>query len=359
VFTFVDEVSGYQQLPPTGNKTFSVYCSGGSSSFRVNASKMLLATFYAAEQVKTQVSYSLTEVYYRDYIIRSDIEYRNVYLVDADQYQVVQMIISLQDTTGDFGGSVLKVKKMLEGTEQTVTENYFDAESKNIIYLINGDKYTLYIDNGVEERALGDFYVDSVDLTKTLTLNDVYSIDTTQLGNITYRLWRRNATGYNDAIIFEYLDFANQTNNVSMYVYDYDNSSLVKTFSSTNRSFVYFLWSVTDANTSYKVNIHVNHSQFGQNSFAWWDVFQVLDYVNAPRSVVDMMPRNYLTGFSCILLLGIPMLFGSTLGVTAGIFTALAALLLVFWDWYPVNISVIVLALFLAVMNRLKSGGGT
>jgi len=358
VLTFYEETDGTIQIPPDANRTCTLYCSNGSSWFDLNDSKFIIPTYEELDEIKASISYSVTETYYRNLIVRSDVEYKNFYLVDANENQVVQMLIEMQDNTGDFSGAVFKVKKTVEATEETITEGYFDAENKILIYLINGDRYQIYIDNGVEERSIGNFYVDSVDLTKTLSINPIYDYNMTTVGNISYRLYRRNATIAGDAIIFSYFDGANQTRNVSMWVYNHSNSSQPYLYftSSTNHSSVYFIYPITDLNSTYRAVIHINHTQFGQDSWAFEDVFAaVVGAMLAPRSLSLYFPIQYVYTLGYIMIMSVPMLFTPPTGATAGVFVVLIAMIIMFWNWFPVNIVVVALALALAVLNKMRS----
>ena len=358
VITSLEETTGAQQLPPGANRTMVLYCSDGISRFDLNHSKILVPTFNQIDQIRVEISYSLTEVYFRSLIVRSETEYKNLYLVDANENQVVQMLIELQDSTGDFGDSVFKVKKNLEGSYETITENYFDAENKVLIYLINGDRYSIYVDNGVEERTIGELYVDSVDLTKTLYLTDIYDMNLSTVGNISYRLYRRNATGYNDAIILNYFDAANQTRNVTMWVYNASDptQAALHIASSLNHSTVQFTYAVPDVNGSYRVRVHVSHLQFGADSWDWEDVFAAfVGVITAPAALPTIFPLAYVQTLGFIIIMSVPMLFSPPTGATAGVFVVLVAALIAFWNWYPINVAILIFSLALAVLNKMRS----
>jgi len=180
-----------------------VYCSLGSTRFSVNATRLVVPTKAQADMIRAVVTYSATEVYYRSLFVRYPIEYLNIYLVDANKDQLLQMIFHVQDLTGRFGNAVLKVKGYLGGSLRTFTEERLDVESKAITYLINGQKYQIFLDNGKEERSVGEIYPDPSSLEKTFVVAELVFTNYTNF-NVSFSL-----TQQGNAIVFNYNDPTN------------------------------------------------------------------------------------------------------------------------------------------------------
>lgn len=347
VLIFYEEATGEQQVPPNTNRTISLICSSGASSFSFNDSKFLVASFEQLEEIKAKVSYSATEIYYRNLLVSSDVEYKNYYLVDANVNQVVQLLISLQDWTGDFDGSTLRVKKYLEGTLHTISENIFDAEDKAVIYLINGDRYSLYIDNGVEVRSVGDLYVDTVDLTKTIVLTETFELDRT-LGNISYSLVYDNNT---DSIVFTYYDSQGNTSFVEFYVYNYTDGTQLYFGNTTNRSRVSYTYPVPNENQTYQVKVRAYHDVFGGSP--WLTLDQLITGAVTALVMPIAIPSTTLLFIGALTIISIPMLFGAIHGALGGVITVLFAALLSYWGIYSISIALLIIFAIYSILNVL------
>lgn len=355
--TFVDERTGGIQLPPNANHTLFIFCSGGISSHNISSDRMTVATFERADEINARVQYSVTEIYARNYEISADVETMNVYLVDADEDQVVQILLSLQDATGDFDNSLLKAKKYIEGTQRTITEHFFDAEAKVIVYLINGDKYTLFVDNGDEERSIGYLYVDSVDLSKTLTIGEVLTTNQTH-GNLSFGFY--NTT---NSIVFALVDGSGLTSSAEMWIYN-ETDDLIYYTNSTNKTAIEFTYAVSNTTHEYSVRVKIHHATFGENSIDLWAPFfgavisleNPVSIFNDAGLVGDIPGANGATfedlaGVGTII--GAAFLFTATTGPIGGIIAALVAGMLVYFGWYGINIAIIAVALILAVINKM------
>ena len=210
------------------------------------------------------------------------------------------------------------------------------------------------MDNGNEERSIGNFYIDSADLTKTISINSNLRMNTT-LGNITYGFGRIS----NDTIYFNYYDFVGETNNVSMYTYFW-NDTLVNFQSSANRSIVSFTFNTTSfgINETYKVRITIAHDTFGNATGEIWSIF------GPPLSaIIDLMsripvifPSAVVTGISVVAIMGLPMLFGGLNASTGLLITILFAALLSSWKWINISMLVLVAAFVLVVIMKLREG---
>jgi len=347
VLTFIEEIEGVELLPPNANTTISLYCAGGSSSVKVNDTKILVASFMDLDEIRAWVSYSATEVYVRSLISRASVEFKNMYLVDAEKHQVVQMLISLQDNTGKFENATLKVKKWMEGTLQTVTEQYFDAEHKAIVYLINNDKYQLYIDNGEEERGIGYLYVDTTDLDKTIIIGELVTYNQT-IANVSFGL-----TYDGDIITFTWLDPAGLTTQVEFWVYNYSNDAELYYANSTNRTKVSFTYIVPIKNITYYAKYRIKHQVFGTHTSEGKQILVPKGYyamVTFPFSSLVTWLSGSWVWFTMLMLLPIPMLFDIKYAGIGGIVLIAIAWLLKTWVNYPIPDGILIIAFVFAVL---------
>lgn len=356
--TFIEETTGAEQIPPNATCTLVLYCSEGTTWKQFNASKIMVASKSQLDSMKALVEYSLTEIYYRSLIADSEVEYKNFYLVDANEHQVAQMVISIQDSTGDFVTGDLVIKKYMDGDLETITEQSFDAEGKAVIYLINGDKYQIYVEAGANVRNIGYLFVDSVDLTKTITISDALTSDMAA-ANISYYL---NRTG--DTIVFTFHDAAELTHSSEFWVYNWTNrnGTLLYYANSSNASTASYAYVVPETNGTYKVIAKIHHYEFGLNSITLTQIFEVmgafappflfwgLTYLFGATLPGGLAPQAFV---SMIALLFFAMLFPPKHAATMGILAVLAAATMSYFLWWPIGVGVLVTAMFLAFVNKL------
>jgi len=358
VIKFLDESTGGQQLPPSSNRTMRLYCQNGMSSFNISDSKILVATFERLNETRTDIEYSVTETYYRNLLVDSDVEYKNMYLVDANQDQVVEMEFKLYDVTGDFAGSKFKVKKYLEGSLRTITEQIFDAEDKAIAYLINNDKYQLYVDNDAEERSIGNIYVDSSDLDKTLTIG---YLNTT---NLTYANVSADLKLESGEIKFTWIDYSEETTEVELWVWNYTNQTQQLHYaSSTNHSRVEFTYTVPDANATYLVRYLIHSGIYGEDTTGETVALEGSEKaaMNKPAAfplitLVTELGGSATLWLVLLVILPIPMMFVErNLGIAAFLMVTVVAAFYQ-WDLY-ITLAPWVLGfgLLVAVMIEIKN----
>lgn len=352
VYTFLDESTGIEQLPPNSTRTVSLFCVGGSTSFNLTDTTILVSSFIELNETRTTIEYSATEMYSRNLINSNPIEYRNFYLVDAEKHQVVEIMFTLQDYTYNYDNGYMRIKKYLEGTLQTITESQFDLEDKVITYLINGDKYQLYIDSedGLHSTNIGLLTVDTIDLTKTIVIGNFSSVNS-QIGKLFYNL---TFDADADMIRFFVRDPSGSMNNVSFWVYNITNTSQLLYFaSSSNDTQVNFNYEVPDNTTLYKVEFKIAHDLFGANSYGSGSIMGdpslsmlVFPYVSFPSYIK--------TGFSVIIILGSALIFGSMFGALGGIIAVAISGLLVYFGLIEITSTILAVAMFFALTNKIR-----
>jgi len=354
---FTEEVNGSAGFPPGATNTMIIYCTEGTSWKDFNVSKMLIASKVQLDYMRGLVQYSATEFYYRDLLARSSVEDKNMYLVDANQKQVLQILVSLLDNTGEFSGSALKIKKWIGGNLETITEQLFDAEGKVIIYLINGDKYQIYVDNGVEERSIGFLFADSSDLTKTIQINRIITNDFSA-ANFSYYL---NMTG--GSIVFSFIDASGNAISSEFSVYNWTdrNGSLLYYANSTNHSVASYTYAVPDINGTYKVDAKIHHSVFGENTIELVQIFEplidLIPFFMIIEAIAGPMPAGLpiQTFVSICFVFFLALMFDQRHGATAGVIVVLFSALISYLTWWPVGTGVLVMAMVIAVLNKLSA----
>jgi hypothetical protein len=337
-------------LPPSANTTMVLYCSKGVSSFKVDNSTFLVATYEQLSSLRAIVAYSASDIYYRDYIVRSPVEFRNLYLVDATKNQVLQMLFKLTDNTGNFGNSTFRVKKYLGGNVITINEIKFDVENKAIVYMMNGGKYTLYVDNGVEERAVGELYPDPSDLQKYIILNKITAFNVST-ANVTQSL-----TFIDGVFNFVWADPTGQTVMVEFYVYNYTDQSVLFAANSTNKTYINFVYTAPDKNAAYTTKYLIHHSFYGENTTEVeqnWKAFG--RQLENPLSQLILSLGGGEIFFFLIFIVSIPMFFAQRFAGVGAIVLLIVVAFLAYTGLYNIansasGIALLGIALFFAVL---------
>jgi len=284
IINFIDEMTGNLLIPPNTTQTYlQLYCSGGTGIVNITentSTQITIATYAQLSQMEFVVQYSATEIYYRDLLISNPIEYKNMYVVDANTNQVVQILIQLQDNSLQFTSPVLHITKLIGEQTATITERAFDSEKKAIVYLINGQQYAITVTSGSLSRTIGNLYVDTVNLIKTIVVGAIITTNTSY-GNTSYTLSYNNTTG---VISFAWYDPGENTLFTEFWVYNYTNQSQLFFYSnSSNTSNVGFTYTVPDVNETYWVKGRIPrqcccyHSRIGGIIFG---LFWIISHFN-------------------------------------------------------------------------------
>ncbi|MCC5994254.1 MAG: DUF2341 domain-containing protein [Candidatus Aenigmarchaeota archaeon] len=345
VVNLLNEKDGSQLLPPGATNELIVYCSLGSTRFPVNATKLIVPTKDQADMIRAVVTYSATEVYYRSLFVHNPIEYVNLYLVDANKDQLLQMIFKVQDLTGRFGNAVLKVKGYLGGSLRTFTEERLDIESKAITYLINGQKYQIFLDNGKEERSVGEIYPDPSSLEKTFVVAELTFTNYTNF-NVSFSLTQQGNT-----IVFNYNDPTNQTISIEFFVLNASDANYPQIYYTKidGRSVVNINYILPDNSSRYLAKVKIHHAALGPDTY---EVLQFFGIVNPIIwfPLIDLGPQWLFLLF----ILPAGLIFTER---TAPIGIFLMALLTIFFvvtGNIQVKVTVIALVIFLAILAEIR-----
>jgi hypothetical protein len=345
----IDEMSSIRQIPPGVNTTrMTLYCTNGSTTFNVNDTQFTIPAYSQLSRMRYTVTYSATEVYYRDLLITSPYEYKTFYMADAIAYQVLQIIMKLQDNTLDYRNATLHIKKTIGSTWVTITELSFDAEKKAIIYLIDGQQYQVTVTNpSGDERVIGNLYADSVNLDKTIVINDELETNAYK-GNTSMNYTYNNVTG---VIEFRWQDPEGNTNLTEMYVYNYTNKSQLMFYGScSNPISCTMTYTVPNTTQAYLVNMKVHHYIYGLNTL---DITVVLGWVqDLIENVLPAISNDVKGIMGAIFIIILVMVFAAVNSATGGVIVSLMAAMLSFLQILPMNNYVLALAVFLAIVNK-------
>ena len=182
------------------------------------------------------------------------------FMIDVDNQLGLQIIIALNDLTGDFvlGDTILT--KYISGATRNIITQTFNVENKVTTYLIKNELYTLSVRSrdGTQERNIGFFVADAAG-EKIITLPTIDFVPQDAiLGNTVN--WQWNTTQY--LFRLRYNDSQLKTDNITFTIYNGTNlTQVLYTTTSYNLGFVQFSYITT--NKSMLACFDANHQSFG------------------------------------------------------------------------------------------------
>jgi len=348
VLTFYEESNNTNQLPPSDNITLMLYCPGGTSNIDINNDKILVSAVEQLDEMKVKVGYDDT-FYYRNLLVSSTVEFRKFFLVDFTENDLVKMTMTLEDYTSDYGEGVLKIKKSIEDTLETVTELNFDAENKAIIYLIDGDKYTIEVHSSEIDasRSIGYLYVDADDTTKTIIIGHLTTVESLSSGNVYLNL----SIGSIDLV---WNDTSNTTSLVELWAYNYTegNDTLLYHDSCSNSSFCSFTYDTPD-NATYRVKYEITQTDYpswGATVILSGEGTRIIPTGFPIGTLISELGGDTLVWIPLLLVLPIGLLFGRNSAGIGSIVMFLSVLLLDYWGIFTVPTIIKAVAGFISVI---------
>jgi len=261
---------------------------------------------------------------------------------------VVNTIFVLNDYTGRFGSSNIKVKKYIQNNLTTVDWNFFDIEDKSSHYFLKNHNYQIYLDNGVEERSLG-WFTPVQDSITSLVVSD---IEVNAIANdwLNYSFKAENETG-----LIEFVwNSSIPVSRVELWI-NYTNGTLVAYYSQTAD-----LGSIThyvDNGYNYIVRYRVEAV-----SGEVFDPIIPVVFVKSIPSLFYPLPSGWtwLYGaFSVGMIILICIAFSRENAEIAAVLSVGVAGFFYYIDWLPVSGLAIALAAIVAVfgyMERSRKG---
>jgi hypothetical protein len=351
--TFRNEITLDVERANGTNTTLYMYCTNGMRELDFledsNISSLLVATYSAWEEVDTKVSYSPTVYYMRHILIQNDSSYRNLWIVDANEYQVAEMVIDLDDLTNQYANANLTIKKWIGDSLRTIDEQSFDASGMAYFYGIVGHRYQFHISCPVETRALGNVWVDLNDLSKVLTISSLLPTEEEFLGDLRFTKSYNNTTG---VISLYYEDPYEATTLINFSVYDMNDTLLY--YSESTADTVLFQYAVSNKSASYKVKVEVDHEvDIGEILF-WWFIGAA-----GPVLLLQFVPQIYLTLISLSVVIGV---IATTAPKNAPFGTLIAGIVAVIFmglGWLNIPAALVVVVIALAVLWMLRQEAET
>jgi parallel beta-helix repeat protein len=342
LITHMDEVNLVEYNPTNASMVYDLYCTAGHMEFDLpngtNDTRFLFSTFSRWNESIVTVYYSSNDFYKRHLMHDSTTEYRNMWLVDAQTYQIAEIVNDLDDLTGDWQTARLTVKKWIGDQIRIIDQQQFDASGFLFFYGIVGDRYIYEIYNGEETRVLGNVVVDLADLTKVITIGSITFTGEEYLKNFTFAFNYTNETGI---LTVRYYDPYNLTNNVNITVININGTQVY--FADSTSNDVTFSYLVPNRTANYRVELRVDHDpDVGELLFTFF-ITPIPTLVL--EGISEMMQTLIALGAVFLVNLSVTpknAAFGAMLGAVMAFFFAVIG-------WLSVGFGVISLILLLSV----------
>lgn len=241
------------------NKNIVIYFKNESATSR-NSTQENITMDCPYTYMKMDVYYESSS-YFRTLVPPTNQNNITWWLLDLNRDTGVQVNIDLVDLTGEFSNGLIRIKRAIGASTETMIEQYFDIESSTINYLLKDAFYTILIEStsGVE-RQLGTLIADAAG-TKTITLPSIpYYPDKVYYDNISWAYTFNTTSG---VLRLQYQDLTAATEYIQWDIYNGTNASnmgLIQTFSSTTPgSSVMFTYNNPLANQTYLTKLHIEH----------------------------------------------------------------------------------------------------
>lgn len=218
------------------NITFNIFKETDGSIFPVNDTDETKLTIYCQNTTQEIIftNYSNTtivdcawdymkldmvypdESYYRTLIPEYGDTNISFYMLDLNNDLALQIIMTLNDLTGECSDGSLLVKKFVDEVEVNVIQQLWSAAQEATLYMLKDGAYTLSVVCTDQTRNLGTFFADAAG-TKTITVPQINFLPETTLGNEINWAWDWNGSN----IVLTYNDSSdNPTTTLTFTVYN-------------------------------------------------------------------------------------------------------------------------------------------
>lgn len=250
-------ISGADEL------SISIICEDDVSEFNLSSGgNISLNISCAYEFIKADATYGNTS-YFRiinpTYSAFSNI---TIYMLDLRYDTGVEIILIINDLTGDFSDGEVIIERYINGSEVAIIGYPVDIENSATLYLLKDMLYTVTVKNNAgETRVIGNLIASSPG-EKTLTLPEIVFLpEDAVFGDEVSWSYDYDNTSFVQLV---YLDTGNTTINVSFVVMNTSNTSIAQ-FSgfTTNSSSVIFTYVFGNPNLTYLSNLTIHHPTLG------------------------------------------------------------------------------------------------
>ena len=268
--------------------------------------------------------YSTTS-YFRMVIPDKDKFNESIYLLDLNQDSAIEVILNVNDISDNYNKGRIKLKKFINGTRQTVTEQYLDVESKVILWLDQNEIYELWIvDDEGNEHLEGNLLADNAG-------ERYINIPTIPVGPgpepEKQVSWKYSTMKDDGNVTLEYIDRTQLLNGLTWNVYDSRTGILVRTESTLVKGNHTLEVSGLNKGISYVSEIILDHDLYGTEP-----VSEVITLWQGSATVfpgfgADGEDNEYVSNFIKIILaiaviIGVMLVFSQStaeVGITAGL----------------------------------------
>lgn len=232
----------------TTSTKITVLCPVGSTEYTVTNASPSFAINCSWTFMKIDVAYTSSS-YYRTLIPSTSERTIKWYLIDLNLDLANQVLLQLNDLTGQFSNGYASIKKVIAGSEVNIIQQYWDISNIVDAYLIANGLYTLSVtDDEGNVRSIGYLIADTSG-TKTITIPSIVFVPEQGVGSLIN--WDWDDAGLS-VIRLQYNDTSPvHTSSLVFAVYNGTNiNQVLYTTTETN---------VTYASLSYGINTNLSY----------------------------------------------------------------------------------------------------
>jgi hypothetical protein len=277
---------------------------------------------------------------------------KDVLLLSQNEQAVLVSFI-LNDIANLYEEALLRITKFVGGAKYDITIDKFDIENKASAILRFNDKYFIsIIDSQTStERTIGEFT--AVESTEKV-INVMPNLEPSTPLNVSYDI-----DYCDDYIIVTYNDVEQKTQSLQVLIYN-ETGALVYSDSTTANDYALSL-SKPDNSTWYTVvlNITRDNITFTQSKVVGsigGGILKDVTYLLPGEDVLGYKPEFVMAAASFIMLTIFGALFSRRHNRIGALAVAIGAGMLTLFGWLPIEGTVIIVVLFLAVLGKLEEG---
>lgn len=210
----------------TNRTLLTIYCGNRTYEYEFNVSannNTLTGKICEWEYLKLDIIYNDAS-YFRTLIPDHTAENITFIAVDLNEDTVYQIIIKMNDLTGEYTDGSGHITKPIYNQTYDIIQQDFNAENKIVTYLLKDGMYTLTIQtaDGTVERNIGYLAADLAG-TKSINVPDIEFTPDHSLGDAIAWDWQGNSS----QIRFVYTDSDTSTASLYFYIYNLSNTSQI------------------------------------------------------------------------------------------------------------------------------------
>lgn len=345
-----------------GNLSLEVLCDS-YSPFSIDLDSYGLTSFnlgvWEPAQLRVRFDIEVNESYIREQFMTETLKSFDFYLPHTDSGELVFIDYTLQDYTGDYGESVLHLKRSISGDVfEDMDSRQWDSEGKiKAVWLYPDEYYRIVLTTSDATVDKGLFQYTSNGSQDVRVTEPVVSYPDSALAGSVVRVWRNVSTqrvycyySVNDSL-FQYANFSVSNASVVPNTLLYQ----VGNVTSSTGSFSYL---VPDVNLTYKVDCRVfldgSEPDFKVRVFG---MRNESDRFMDPGFDYDIMGFSVAECFGLFSIFLVLFILGFASQVNASIIGVLgvgALWLFDAWNWNIVNAVLLSFLLVLVALWRLK-----